>query len=331
MENNYRKPSIVILIGPSGSGKTTWTREFLKQHPKNWVRVNRDDMRRQVVGDLTPDYYKRDNVSTLEKHISNLLNESIRYWIGQGMNVILDNTHLKLNYIEQIYDDFEFDANISVKVIERSIAECKAGVIAREGKIDVSYIDHHFRMLEALKPSLHRLQSRQTKEQWDNYMDDLKSEAEFNGGKQCYIVDIDGTIADHKGVRSAYDTENVDKDKVIYQTVEALKALCRPTGSWLMSKSTPPTIIYLSGREEKAREKTLEWIKANKLPWDGHLYMRKTGDQRKDSIVKKELFLAHVAGRFHVKGVFDDRLQVTQMWHKLGLFVFNVNQGLKYF
>lgn len=32
-----------------------------------------------------------------------------------------------------------------------------------------------------------------------------------------------------------------------------------------------------------------------------------------------------------VIGVFDDRLKVCRMWYRLGLFVFNCNQGLKEF
>jgi len=42
---------IKVLVGVSGSGKTTWATKFINENPK-WVRVSRDDIRRQLVGTL---------------------------------------------------------------------------------------------------------------------------------------------------------------------------------------------------------------------------------------------------------------------------------------
>ena len=55
--------------------------------------------------------------------------------------------------------------------------------------------------------------------------------------------------------------------------------------------------------------------------------MRKTDDSRKDSIIKKEIFLEHIDKEYNVMSVFDDRPQVIRMWRDLGLFVFDVNQS----
>ena len=55
--------------------------------------------------------------------------------------------------------------------------------------------------------------------------------------------------------------------------------------------------------------------------------MRATGDPRKDSIVKREIFDREIRDRYRVVGVFDDREQVVQMWRALGLTVFQVAEG----
>jgi hypothetical protein len=82
----------------------------------------------------------------------------------------------------------------------------------------------------------------------------------------------------------------------------------------------------MSGREDLVRGATEAWLDRHGLPWEA-LYMRAAGDHRKDSVVKRELFDAHVAGRYNVAFVIDDRPQVVRMWREeLGLFVFDVNQ-----
>ena len=45
--------------------------------------------------------------------------------------------------------------------------------------------------------------------------------------------------------------------------------------------------------------------------------MRKENDNRKDSIVKEEIFWNSVAPDYNVKAVFDDRPQVVRLWHDL--------------
>ena len=58
------------------------------------------------------------------------------------------------------------------------------------------------------------------------------------------------------------------------------------------------------------------------------LVMRKTGDYRKDSIVKREMFEEHIEGKYNVLFVLDDRNQVVDMWRKeLGLTCLQCNYG----
>jgi hypothetical protein len=82
-------------------------------------------------------------------------------------------------------------------------------------------------------------------------------------------------------------------------------------------------IVFLSGRKEVAREQTMQWLEAHDVP-PGYLYMRRNDDNRKDVVVKEELYNQHIRGKCNVHMVIDDRLQVCRMWHRLGLSLFRV-------
>jgi hypothetical protein len=48
---------------------------------------------------------------------------------------------------------------------------------------------------------------------------------------------------------------------------------------------------------------------------------------RKDAIMKEELYRQHIEGKYNIKFVLDDRQQVVDMWRGLGLTVFQVDEG----
>ena len=55
--------------------------------------------------------------------------------------------------------------------------------------------------------------------------------------------------------------------------------------------------------------------------------MRNTADTRKDSIIKKEIYDAHIKDKYYIELVLDDRDQVVRLWRSLGLPTFQVNYG----
>jgi hypothetical protein len=58
---------------------------------------------------------------------------------------------------------------------------------------------------------------------------------------------------------------------------------------------------------------TERWLAHHGIAHDG-LYLRRTGDRRKDFVVKKEVYDRHIAGRYTVRVVFEDRDQVVRLW-----------------
>lgn len=90
------------------------------------------------------------------------------------------------------------------------------------------------------------------------------------------------------------------------------------------------TIIFISGRSSEYENETINWLDKY---FDSYiLLMRDYHDNRRDSIVKMDLFNKYIKDEYHVKFIIDDRLQVIEeCWEKLNLPVLNCNyKNLKY-
>ena len=85
-------------------------------------------------------------------------------------------------------------------------------------------------------------------------------------------------------------------------------------------------VILCSGRGEEHRAVTEKWLTDNQIPWD-RLFMRRAGDNRKDSIVKVEL-LDQIRQWHGEPWVWlDDRNQVVDAIRAAGVRVLQVAQG----
>lgn len=138
-----------------------------------------------------------------------------------------------------------------------------------------------------------------------------------NGKINAFVFDIDGTLACHKPHRSPFEEHKVYEDTVITPVATVIKAL-----------SKEYKIIFVSGRTDACKEDTEKWIMDKLGVFGFALHMRIKGDYRKDSVVKREIYHAHLLPYYNIIGVFDDRLQVCRMLYENNIFCFNVNQGL---
>jgi len=71
-------------------------------------------------------------------------------------------------------------------------------------------------------------------------------------------------------------------------------------------------VWLLSGRPEEYKKQTIEWMEKNGVPYTS-LLMRRTGDKRQDTEVKKELFEKHFSG-MEIERVYDDRPVIVRQW-----------------
>jgi len=150
----------------------------------------------------------------------------------------------------------------------------------------------------------------------------------------CYIFDIDGTLAnlDH---RLSYIKSKPRNYKAFYAGVThdaPIAPMCAVAKTLAVAR-TP--ILFCSGRPEETRPDTMRWLEDKVFSWlfrpneygdygTARLYMRKSNDYRKDSIVKEELLDQILLDGFVPVMVFDDRPSVCEMWKRRGILVARV-------
>jgi len=129
------------------------------------------------------------------------------------------------------------------------------------------------------------------------------------------ICDLDGTIALLNG-RSPYDASTCEQDLVNKPIAKILE-------------NYPGLVVFCSGRYAKHRPETIRWIDKNlNLQVKNYaLHMRRDKDNRKDSIIKSELYHGAIKPNYAIEFVLDDRQQVVDMWREEGLTCLQVAPG----
>lgn len=130
-------------------------------------------------------------------------------------------------------------------------------------------------------------------------------------------MDVDGTLADMRGVRTPFEWDKVGLDKPHHDIIQLVTDLFH-TGRY--------KIIITTGRDGVCERQTRKWLIDWDIPYDD-FYIRKEGDFRKDSIIKSEIYMDHIRPKYDVVFVIDDRNQVVDMWRSLGLRVLQVAPG----
>jgi predicted kinase len=314
----YLMQQVLILTGISGSGKSTFAKNFCNENA-HWLRINRDEFRKSLTHLSLNDFWKADN--DYKQRIESLVNELQKTAIQQALkrkwNIIIDNTHLKLTYLNQLIKLLAgFHVEIRFKLVEVDLEECILRDQLRTDQVGEIAIREQYEKLQILKKNFNFHQiitlqpatNQSASPMWQN-----------ESLPQCTIVDIDGTVAD-KGNRIAFDWGKVGEDTPKQNIIRLVKIL----------KAEGYQVIFFSGRDAVCRPQTVEWL-CKYFNWntsDFQLYMRDENDNRKDSIIKRELFESHIRDKYFVDFVIDDRNQVVDMWRQeLGLTCLQVDYG----
>lgn len=289
---------VLFTQGLPSAGKSTWARAYCEKHT-DWVRVCRDDLRNMRGKYWLP---KQENL------ITEMENYCIMVALNRGYNVIVDATHLnqkdvvrKTRVIKDHYRTRGINVEFEIKSFDLSIEKCIERDLKRVNSVGEKVIRKFYDLY---------LRQEKLKVKQDESL------------SRVILIDLDGTIALHNG-RSPYEYEKCDTDLPNFPVIKVIENyLSYGCGD----------IIFMSGREDSCKEKTLQWIQDNIqiMPGEIQLYMRKTGDRRKDAIIKRELFEKHIKNNYYIDFVIDDRPQVIRMWKDLGLFVFNVGDGIEF-
>ena len=288
---------VTLTVGLPASGKTSWAMSQVTKSNGQTKRLNKDDLRSMLDGG----FYSKSN----EKSIIKLRDCMLIELLKNKHNVIIDDTNLNKNNlyeIEKLINDNFPDSNISVveniSFLKVPIDECIKRDSVRLNSVGRDVIEKMYR-------------------ENGNRFEFLKWKYNNKDGYPAIICDIDGTLANNLN-RSPYDLTKCGEDEV-FKHIKDLLAIERSNGT---------QIILVSGRSESFRVPTIKWCNKHNIETD-FVFMRKADDDRKDDIVKYDLFMEHINPMgLYIKYVLDDRNRVVDMWrNRCYLNCLQVNYG----
>lgn len=238
---------------------------------------------------LDNSYFSKGN----EKFVLNIQDQIIKAALEEGKHVIVDNTHLAPKH-------------------EARIRELIKGLAVLE-IVDFRHVD----LETCIKRDLQRFNSvgeKVIRDMYNQFIAPPRNPKPVHNPDlpDAIICDLDGTLA-LIGDRSPYDGASCEKDLVN----EPVRSILQTSGK---------AIVFVSGREDKSKPQTLAWLEKHGICFDA-LHMRKSGDMRKDSIVKREIYDEFILDKYNVTFVLDDRDQVVKVWRDLGLTCLQVDYG----
>lgn len=302
---------LVITRGLPASGKTKFAREWVKEDPIHRVRVNLDDYRDMMFGGWTGETaHEIAVVKASEAAVSALLDK--------GYDVIMDNTFLRQRHARdarmlalrhgsefEVVDMTDVDVETCITRDAHRIAQGDRGV----GEDVIRTM--HWKLIRGRSyPLPFPEEPSQENSEVNIYVPPLDK-------PKAVVVDVDGTVALMVG-RSPYDETRVHEDRPNHTVIRIVQSLYKDGYE----------ILFVSGRHDVCKEATFEWLSRYVIPTeDFELLMRKDGDNRKDFIVKREIFDAEIRHNYNVVACLDDRKQVVDMYRSLGLTVMQVAEG----
>ncbi len=287
--------SITIFIGIPASGKDTQARAMCAEIPDKYAVTNRDTIRTNVFTDSGSIHDYRYTKAKETQVTKIQLNDSRKALEG-GRSVIVSDTNLNPK-TRKVWVDLaaEMGVPIAYKVMDTPLHTC----IKRNAK-RAEYVPES--VLIRMEQVMRKYQGK--------YFHDTRNPDNL---PECVIFDIDGTLADMKGVRTPFEWDKVGLDKPREFVCDHLLFIAR---------QGIRTILF-SGRDSVCREATIKWLEDRNIPTYS-LYMREEGSQVPDTIVKEKMFDKHIKGKYHVNHIVDDRKAVCQMWESMGFEVMNV-------
>lgn len=284
--------TLIAYKGLPGCGKTTEALKLVDAGKGKVVRVNKDDTRAMIHNNH---WSQEREKATQAAHYA-----LIKAFLKMGLSVVNDDTNFHkphLDTMRQLARDCDVDFKI-IDMTDVPLETCIKRDAARTRTVGETVIKNMWFKHVARKLK----QPDRDPLKWD-----------------VIIVDMDGTLAD-MGDRNPFDASTCEDDKPREFVLSLLRTIRMSNGV---------ATIILSGREEKYREQTQRWLDKHCIQTH-MMFMRATGDGRKDSIVKEEIYRKEIEPNFNVKWVIDDRPQVIRMWRELGLPVLDVGNSIEF-
>jgi len=283
---------VVVTRGLPGSGKSWFAKELIDSD-KSYVRVNRDEIRLTLYN---------GKFSAKNEELTTAVRDSmIDAALLSGRNVVVDETALSPSVMATLKLKAEaHGAEFEIKEFNKPYEDCIRDDLTRANPVGHKVITRMY--LKYIKPKEKKLYEQ------------------TEGLPSAILVDIDGTVANCDS-RSPFDTNACLQDRPNNHVISAVVSLSRDH-----------RVFFITGRDERFREKTTTWIKRHVFPGDYwfKLHMRADADKRKDYEVKEEIIVNEIIGRYNVLVCFEDRPRNLRMMRRLGLSTMDCGLGFEF-
>lgn len=290
--------TMVICTGLPASGKSSFSAARVAEG--GWIDVNKD-----VIRDTLSKSGWSWSQGNETRDVIPARNGAIRGALEQGINVVSSDTNFGGHVQDLTKIGNEYGAEVIVQHFPITLKEAierdsKRGDKSVGAKVIENMAKRH-QPAGAFPPT--PVPARTPAQDQHNPM-------------PAFLIDLDGTCCLHTG-RSPYATERCLEDKVNQPVLDVIRALSN-------DRQWKP--IYASGREDKFRDLSLTWLDTHGFP-AGPLFMRPTGDFRKDYVIKEEIYRREIEPFYSVQLCLDDRDSVCAHYRSMGLVVFQVAPG----
>lgn len=303
---------VIVAKGIPASGKSTWAKDEVRRGRGTWKRVNRDDIRAMIDCGV----YSPDN----EKLVLKVRDLIIQNSVKNGINVIVDDTNIKdrgknFSDICSIVEPLNINAQVIEKPFYIDVEEALTRDAVRPAPVGEKVIRTFWKeaggnQFKFYKPKVETFLVSNDAADKGQIKHDPKLQ-------NALICDLDGTLALLNG-RNPYDASNCDEnDSINIPVAETVRAYFKMGYA----------ILFCSGREDKYKPQTIRFIEKYLPDMQYALFMRQSGDRRKDSIIKDQIFKENITGKYNVLFALDDRNQVVEYWRSRGLTCFQVAPG----
>lgn len=290
---------LIITRGIPGSGKSTWARAWAASDTPNRLHIERD-MIRQILFDVVGKTRLSDKQ---EQEVTMYQANIVHYALKAGVDVCVADTNTtqkRVNY----WKNFAQKENVDFEIV------------LFDTPLDVCLYRNSQRLKDERVPE--SVIYKMNKQLFGNQVKfDERPFIVAATKKQCFVFDVDGTLALMNG-RNPYNELEAGSDYPNTPVMLLYHSLVQ---------SYPDAVfIVLSGRKDKSRDVTTEFLESYGLRVD-YFFMRKDEDNRKDAIVKREIYESEILPKYNVVFHVDDRQQVVDEIRNLGVTVLQVAPG----
>lgn len=268
------------MRGLPASGKSTYAKQLVDEAPNVYKRINRDDLRMM----FDNGYTSNGN----EKFVKKVRDILIVKALEEGKSVVVDDTNLSdrnFTRISQLVSDYNKQHNqnvlVEVKEFDTPVNECIERDAQRQKPVG-----------EKVIRQMHR-----------QFFDDgVRYAPKDTNLPKAIICDLDGTLALLNG-RDPFNAEGCENDLLNEPVANTVK----------MYATQGYKVLLFSGRKQMHLPPTKRWLAKHNISYDV-LQLRADEDNRKDAIIKREIFETYAANKYQIEFVLDDRDQVVNMW-----------------